>query len=144
MWIASKRMNFHQLDRIADLCNPLLILALICLAFATLKSRAWPFLLRNGLAVVVVQQLCKYAQKKEVWGENFPSTHFAVALALCFGLVVLKRRLWPVALAYLIGYGALMLFQGYHTPREMLGALFAVPVALLFHYRPKKARSLAS
>lgn len=133
-------MNFQQLDQIADLCNPLLILALILLAFATLKNRAWDFLLRSGLAVVVVQQLSKYAQKKEIWGEDFPSTHFAVALALCISLVVLKRRFWPVALIYLAAYGALMLAQGYHTPREMLGAIFAVPVALLFHYRPQKAR----
>lgn len=137
-------MNYQQLDKIADLCNPLLIFALILLALATLKNGAWSFLLRSGLAVVVVQQLSKYAQKKEIWGENFPSTHFAVALTLCVGLVVLKRRFWPIALAYLIGYGALMLAQNYHTPREMLGALFAAPVALLFHFKAKKASEVVN
>lgn len=142
-------MNFQQLDRIADFCNPLLILALILLAFTNLRNRAWPFLLRSGLAVIVVQQLSKYAQKREIWGGNFPSTHFAVALALCVGLLVLKRRYWPLALGYLAFYGALMLYihsinpREYHTSIEMLGALFAIPVALLFHSN-KKARPLAN
>lgn len=143
-------MNFQQLDRIADLCNPLLILALICLSLAMLKNRAWDFLGRSGLAVVVVQQLSKYAHKKEILGGEFPSTHFAVALALCVGLVVLKRRFWPLALAFLVGYGALMLYihdldpRQYHTPVEMLGSFFAVPLALLFHLKPKKTPSLAN
>ena len=131
-------MNYQQLDKIADLCNPILILALIGLSIALLKNRAWPFLLRNGLAVVVVQQLAKFAQKKEIWGEDFPSTHFAVALALCIGLVVLKRRFWPFSIVYLVSYGALMLAQNYHTPVEMLGALFAIPIALLFHTGNRK------
>lgn len=137
-------MNFQQLDRIADAFNPLLIVALIGISVRLLKGRAWPFLLRNGLAVVVVQQLSKYSQKKEFWGEDFPSTHFAVAIALCVGLVVLKRGLWPFALAYLVIYGAFMLYihniypQQYHTLPEMLGALFAVPVALLFHTGNRK------
>lgn len=143
-------MNFQQLDRIADICNPLLILALITLGFVNLKNRVWPFLLRNGLAVVVVQQLSKLAQRFGVLGGNFPSTHFAVAFALCVGLVVLKRRYWPIALGYLAFYGGLMLYihnlnpREYHTPVEMLGALFAVPVALLFHSGNKKARPLAN
>lgn len=143
-------MNFQQLDTIADLCNPLLIVALILLAFATLKNRAWSFLLCNGLAVVIVQQLSKYAQKKEIWGENFPSTHFAVALVLCVGLVFLKRRFWPFALAYLAFYSGLMLYihylnpRQYHTPMEMLGSFFAIPVALLFHFRRKKTRPVAN
>lgn len=134
----------QQLDKIADLCNPILIVVLIGLAFHTLRNGAWPFLLRNGLAVVVVQQLSKYAQKKEIWGENFPSTHFAVAVALCIGLVVLKRRFWPIALIYLGIYGALILAQDYHTLREVLGSFFAVPVALLFHSGNRKARPVAN
>ncbi len=132
-------MSYQQLDKIADLCNPILIVVLIGLAFKTLNRGAWPFLMRNGLAVVVVQQLSKYAQKKELWGGDFPSTHFAVALVLCIGLVMLKRRFWPAALAYVVGYGALVLAQRYHTPFEMLGSFFAVPIALLFHSHPKKA-----
>lgn len=140
---------FQQLDRIADLCNPLLILALIGLAFFNLKNRATPFLLRSGLAIIVVQQLSKYAQKREIWGEDFPSTHFAVALALGVGLVVLKRRYWPFVLGYVAFYGALMLYihgldpSQYHTPVEMLGSLFAIPVALLFH-SSRKARAVTN
>lgn len=130
-------MSYENLDKIADLCNPLLALALIVTAFGVLKNAAWPFLLRNGLAVIVVQQLAKYAQKRELWGEDFPSTHFAVALALCVGFWVLKRRLWPFILGFLGFYGALMLQQRYHTPAEMLGAFFAVPLALLFHWKKK-------
>lgn len=143
-------MNYQQLDKIADLCNPILIVTLILLSFASLKNHAWSFLLRSGLAVVSVQQLSKYAQKKQIWGDDFPSTHFAVALALCVALVVLRRRFWPLALIYLSGYGALMLYihhikpSEYHTPVEMLGSFFAVPLALVFHWRKRKARPVAN
>lgn len=137
-------MNYQQLDQIADLCNPLFIVVLVWLTVATLKIRAGDFLLRSGLAVVAAQQLSKFAQKKAFWGEDFPSTHFAVALALCVSLVILKRRLWPLALAYLLGYGALILVQNYHTPTEMLGSLFAIPLALLFHFKFRKARVAAN
>ncbi len=136
-------MNYQQLDKIADGCNPLFILLIIGLAIGTLKKSAWPFLLSSGLAVVVVQQLSKYAQKKEMWGDNFPSTHFAVALALCVSLLVLRRRFWPLALLYVVGYGALIGFQNYHTPAEMLGSFFAVPIALLFHLPSRKTRAIA-
>ena len=143
-------MTYRQLDVLADLCNPIFIGVLIGLSIALLKGRAWSFLLRSGLAVVVVQQLAKFAQQKAIWGKDFPSTHFAVALALCVGLVVLKRRFWPFALAYALGYGGFMLYihnlypREYHTLPEMLGALFAIPVALLFHWKSKKARPIAN
>jgi hypothetical protein len=134
-------MTYAQIDKIADLCNPLMALALIILAFAMLKNAAWPFLLRNGLAVVVVQQISKYVQKRGPWGDDFPSTHFAVALALAIGLVVLKRRLWPVALAFVVGYAILMVpVQHYHTPAEMLGALFAIPLTLAFHWKSRSVK----
>lgn len=131
-------MTYAQLDKIADLCNPIAAVALIVLAFMALKNAAWPFLLRNGLAVILCQQISKYVQKHGAWGDKFPSTHFAVALALMVGFMVLRPRLWPLFLLYPLLYGALMMYQQYHTPVEMLGALFALPLTLLFHYRSRR------
>ncbi|RYG70367.1 hypothetical protein EON80_08100 [bacterium] len=131
-------MSYQQLDKIADLCNPVAAVVLIILAFTFLKNAAWPFLLRNGLAVILVQQICKLVQKRGPWGDDFPSTHFGVALALAIGFAIVKPRLWPVALAFPILYGSLMLYQAYHTPFEMAGALFAIPLTLLFHYKPSR------
>ncbi|HEX8463673.1 MAG TPA: hypothetical protein VF627_03560 [Abditibacterium sp.] len=132
-------MDFKTLDRIADLCIPLLIVSLLLAAFAIRRGAAWIFLLRSAIAVALAQQICKLCQKNEVLGGDFPSTHFAVALALLTCFVVLKQRLWPLALGFATLYGALMLAQRYHTPLEMLGAVFAVPLALLLHWQRRTA-----
>lgn len=139
-------MSYQQLDKIADLYTPLFALALLIGAFWIKKGAAFPFILRSVLAFVVVQQLSKYLQKKEVFGNDWPSTHFAVALALAVCLIALKRHLWPYAVAAVTGYGALMLYihslnpSQYHTPFEMAGSLFAIPLAALFHWKPRQAR----
>jgi hypothetical protein len=137
-------MSYAQLDKIADLCNPIAMLALIVFAFMALRNAAWPFLFRSGLAVVLVQQISKIVQKRGSLGPDFPSTHFAVALALTVGFIIIRPRLWPVFLLYPILYGALMLYQHYHTPIEMLGALFAIPLALFFHWKPKRSANEAA
>lgn len=138
-------MNHQQLDKIADLCDPLLIVGLLLTtAFLLRQGALWMFVLKSVLAVAVVQQLSKFSQKHHVLGGGFPSTHFAVALALLTCFVVLKRSLWPYALGFAALYAALMLFQHYHTPLQMLGSLFAVPLALGFHFKTRTARPVAN
>ncbi len=137
-------MSHQQLDVIADGCDPILIIALLIAAFAVRKNAAWPFVLRSALAIIIVQQLSKFSQKHHFLGAHFPSTHFAVSLAALTCLVVLQRRFWPFALGFAAFYAVLMLVQHYHTPLEMAGALFAIPLGLLFHWKPQKARAVAN
>ncbi len=137
-------MSYQQLDTLADLFIPFLIVALIVAAFRCIRGAPWTFLLRSGLAIIVVRQLAKYAQKRELWGEDFPSTHFAVALALLVGFWLLSRKWGLAATLATVCYGALMWFQRYHTPAEMLGALFAVPLSLGIHLWPQRARRVAN
>lgn len=137
-------MSHQQLDKIADLCDPLLIIGLLVAAFALRKGAAWLFILKSALAVVVVQQLSKFSQKHDILGGDFPSTHFAVALALLTCFVVLQRRFWPYALGFTVFYATLMLVQHYHTLLQMLGALFAIPLALLFHWKIRSTRVVSN
>lgn len=137
-------MSYQQLDKIADLFNPILALALIGAAFCCIQGAPWSFLLRGGMAVIVVQQLAKYAQKRELWGEDFPSTHFAVALALLIGFWLLSRKWGLAATVATAFYAVLMLVQRYHTPLEMVGAFFALPLALVIHLWPQRARRVAN
>ena len=124
-------MTYAQLDHIADAVNPALAVAVVGGALWLWRARAWEFLLRAALATLIVQQSAKLIQHLGWLGPKFPSTHFAVALCLATMLGLLHRRLVPVAAAIIVAYGALMLWQRYHTPLEMAGALYAVPLALV-------------
>ncbi len=143
-------MNFHQLDKIADIVNPLFAVLLIILAVVIQKKSSPLFLAKTILAVVVVQQIAKYMQKAEFVSDNFPSTHYAVALTLAVSYFILSRKLWPLSAILAVGYGGLMLyinaiFGEYHTPLEMLGAIYAIPLTLLFHaIGRKKAEPIAA
>ncbi len=135
-------MTYAQLDHIADAVNPLLGVAGVAGALWLLRARAQQFLLRALLATVVVQQSAKLVQHLGWLGPKFPSTHFAVALCLATFLALLHRRLVPVAAAVIVAYGALMLWQHYHTPLEMAGALYAVPLAVVAHRLGRRARAV--
>ena len=134
-------MSYAQLDRIADAVNPLLGVAVIAGALFLQRAQAWRFLGRAFLATLLVQQLAKLVQKIGWLGHDFPSTHFAVALCLATFLALLHRKFVPLATTIVVSYGALMLWQKYHTPLEMLGALYAVPMALLFWNFRRRARA---
>ena len=123
-------MNYAQLDHIADAVNPMLGVAVVGGALWLWRARAWEFLLRAVLATLIVQQSAKLVQHLGWLGPKFPSTHFAVALCLATFLALLHRKLIPVAATVIVAYGALMLWQHYHKPLEMAGALYAVPLAL--------------
>lgn len=137
-------MNYAQLDHIADAVNPLLAIAVIAGAAWLERRAAWNFLLRALVATLLVQQFSKLVQKWGPLGHNFPSTHFAFALCLATFLALLNRKLIAVSLVIVISYGALILWQHYHTPLEMLGALYAVPVAYLFWRFKRRARAVST
>ncbi len=124
-------MTYAQLDAIADAVNPLLGVAVVAGALWLWRTSAWNFLLRAVIATLIAQQSAKWVQHLGWLGPKFPSTHFAVALCLATLLALLHRKLIPVAAAIVVAYGALMLRQNYHTPLEMLGALYAIPLAIL-------------
>ena len=125
-------MSYAQLDHVADAVIPLLAVALIAGALWLQRVAAWSFLLRALVATALVQQSAKIVQKIGWLGHGFPSTHFAVALCLATFLALLHRKLIPFCVIGVALYGALMLRQHYHKPLEMAGALYAIPVALLF------------
>ena len=130
-------MTYAQLDHIADAINPLLAISVVGGAFYLERARAWNFLLRAAIAYVLVQQSAKFVQKLGPLGHHFPSTHFAVALCFATLLALLNRKFLLAASAVAVVYGALMLYQHYHTPAEMWGALYAIPVAY-FCWRVKR------
>ena len=134
-------MSYATLDTIADSFWIVFALSLALAALWKLRARGGSFLLRAALSVALCQQVSKFIQKRDGFGlgHHFPSTHFAVALALMVGFWVLGRRFGLAATLATLGYGALMLWQRYHAPAEMLGAFFAVPVALACQWKPKKA-----
>jgi membrane-associated phospholipid phosphatase len=135
---APSSMNYNLLDSIADKVNPLFAVLLILLAVAIQKKSSPLFILKSALAIIIVQQLAKWIQKAEFVSNNFPSTHYAVALSIAVSYLVLSRKLWPLSALLAFGYTALMLFvyvqfQKYHTPIELVGSVYAIPLTLLFH-----------
>ena len=137
-------MTFAQLDRIADAVVPLLALGVVVGALWRWRAAAWAFLLRATLATILVQQSAKLVQKTGWLGHDFPSTHFAVALCLATFLALLGRRWILLAFGIVAAYGALMLYQRYHTPLEMAGALYAPPVAWFAQSFGKRKRAKVS
>jgi membrane-associated phospholipid phosphatase len=143
-------MNYNLLDSIGDAVNPLFAILLVVLSITILKKSSPLFIFKTVVAVIIVQQLSKWMQKQEFVSSNFPSTHYAVALALAVSYIVLCRKLWPISALLAFGYAALMLliyvqFQKYHTPIELVGSIYAIPVTLLIHaIGRKKAQPIAS
>ena len=123
-------MTYAQLDHIADAFNPLLGVAVVVGAIYLERARAWEFLLRAIVATLIVQQSAKIVQHLGWLGPKFPSTHFAVTLCFATFLALLNRKAIPFIAAIVVAYGALMLWQHYHKPLEMLGALYAIPIAI--------------
>ena len=137
-------MTYAQLDHIADAFNPLMGVSVVVAALWLERARAWDFLLRAVIATLLVQQSAKLVQHLGWLGPKFPSTHFAVALCLAMCLAMLRRQLIPVAIAAVAAYGALMLWQRYHTPLEMIGALYAIPFAFIAQVLGKRKRAITS
>lgn len=123
------RMTYEQWDKVADSVNPLLVLALLVLPLV-LRVRRPALHWLGALVAVGACELVAHVLRRLHWVPGkFPSTHFAFAAACLSALVILRPRWWPLWLGLGTGYGALMLYQRYHTWQEMAGALFAVPLA---------------
>ncbi len=137
-------MTYAQLDHIADAVNPLLGLGVVAGAFWLQRAKAWQFLLRAIIATALVQQSAKIVQHLGWLGPDFPSTHFAVALCLATLLALLNKKLIPVAIGIAVAYGALMLWQRYHTPLEMAGAFYAVPIGIVAQRWRRRKRTRTS
>lgn len=132
-------MSYQQLDPIADAFLPLLGLALLISAVWMRRAGAAFFLLRAVLAIALSQQIAKFIQKRDGFGlgDEFPSTHFAVALAITVPFWFLSRKAGVFASLATALYTALMLwiwvqFGKYHSPLELLGSLYALLIAVAF------------
>ena len=124
-------MNAHTIQQLSQTFNILFALALIACALRLLGKSAFRWIVCVALAVGLAQQISKVLQHGRLVSDNFPSTHFAVALALAGAFWALNRRFVPLTLAYLAFYGAFMVWCGYHTPLELAGALPALPMGLV-------------
>ncbi len=121
-------MNAHVIQVLSDILNPLFAIALIVCAVRELKKSALLWIVCVGLAVGIAQQISKHIQAARWVSDNFPSTHFAVALAVAGGFWALNRRFIPATLVYLVLYGLFIAWRNYHTPVELAGALYALPM----------------
>jgi hypothetical protein len=139
-------MDFKQIDKIADSVFPLFAIALILTAIVVQKGASWLFILRTVVAVVLCQQIAKAIQKMHLFDHTvtalqtehgiraqFPSSHMVVVLCIATAFFLLNKRFLWVSIVVPILYGALMLYQQYHTPLEMLAAVYAIPVTWGLH-----------
>jgi membrane-associated phospholipid phosphatase len=121
-------MNAHEIQVVSQLFNPLFAIVLIVCAVRELRKSALAWIVCVALAVGVAQQISKIVQDARWVSDNFPSTHFAVSLAIAGAFWALNRRSIPATVVYLVVYGLLIVWRSYHTPLEMAGALYALPM----------------
>ncbi len=131
-------MTHQQLDFLADSVNPVLLGLFLGFCLFTLRNRggARAFLSRFGLALLITYVLSHLHQGFH-WGKNlgdFPSGHMAFFFTVATSFFLLEGRsaLFTVPVALL--YGWLIVFLGYHSWIDLLGALvLAVPVTWFVH-----------
>lgn len=124
-------MNAHVIKELSQLVFPLLAVALIVCAVRQLHKSAWLWIMCVALSVGLAQQISKIVQKFHIIGKEFPSTHFAVCLAVAGAFWALNRRVFPVVAAYLLVYALLIVWQHYHTPIELFGSVYAFPLGFI-------------
>lgn len=131
-------MTPQQWDGLADAVNPALLCVFLACSLARFPSRkiAVAFLSRCGLALLLTYFFAHINRWALLWGDhrNFPSGHMTFFLTVATSFFLLDRRsaLFTVPSALL--YGWLIVFLGYHSWGDLLGALFlAVPATLLCH-----------
>ncbi len=137
-------MTHRQLDFLADAVNPILLGVFLVCCFLLLsgwKTRVRPFLFRFGLALLITYVFSHLHQWLHWWRNlgDFPSGHMAFYFTVATSFFLLDRRsVWlTVPLALL--YGWLIVFLGYHTWLDLVGALvLAVPVTWFVHRIPER------
>lgn len=128
-------MSYQQLDYLADSTVPLLILLLVALPLFWKLPRPALIWLRVLVGFGLTALLARFIRKLEIVSgpgletHNFPSTHYAAALCLLTFLVLLRPRWFAIWVVWGLAYGGLVIYQQYHTPLELLGSIFAVPVS---------------
>ena len=124
-------MNAHVIQQMSQLLAPLFALSLIGCAVWKLRQSALLWIVCVAVVVALARQIAEVGQHTEILGRHFPSTHFAFVLAIAGAFWALNRRFIPATLVYLVAHGALMLWQHYHTPLELAGALYALPMGYM-------------
>ncbi len=121
-------MNAHAIQQLSQWFNPLFALALIVCAARQLRKSALFWIVCVALSVGVAQQISKIVQQSRVVNENFPSTHFAVALAIAGAFWALNRRFAALILIYLVAYGCFIVWRQFHAPLDLMGAFYGFPM----------------
>jgi hypothetical protein len=132
-------LSYQLLDSIADSHNPLLGAAWLVLSALPLASARWR-VAGARLAVGLGCLLCAYGfmwldAAVHLWarGGLDYSTHTGVAVALAAAIWAASRRLGITACVLVSWYFPLMVYQGYHTPSDIITSAMAVglPVVLI-------------
>ena len=141
-------MTHQQLDWLADAVNPALLCVFLACSIARIPGRkcALAFMSRCGLSLLATFFIAHVNHWMPLWRDHrgFPSGHMTFYLTVATSFFLLSRRsaLFTAPLALL--YGWLIVFLGYHSWLDLLGALvLAVPATLLCHRnsgRPDEAR----
>jgi len=129
-------MNYESWDRIADAVNP--TLGLITLALSLVMRRPgnpprWAQLLLTLAAVASVYAIGWLDSRFALWpaaGLDF-STHTGVHVAIVASLWMIDRRLGIAGAVIALLYGALMIYQKYHSAADIAStAVVIAPLAL--------------
>lgn len=137
-------MNAPAIQQLSQTLNVLFALALIGSAVRLLRQSALLWIACVALSVALAQQISKIVQHRHWIDKQFPSTHFAVALAIAGAFWALNRRFTAPSCAYLALYGALIVWRGFHTPLDLLGALYALPMGFFGARLGTKREKVAS
>jgi len=127
-------MNYESWDRIADAINPTLGVITLALSLAIRRPGnppRWAQLLLTLASVAGVYAIGWLDGRYALWsaaGMDF-STHTGVHVAIVTCLWMIDRRLGIGGVVIALLYGALMLYQKYHSPADI--ASTAVVVATL-------------
>lgn len=136
-------MTHQQLDWIADAVNPVLLLAFLVCGVAMLRenrSRVTGLMVRAGIALLVTYVFAHINHWMPLWAEHrrFPSGHMTFFLTLATSFFLLDRRSVLLIVPAAALYGWLIVFLGYHSWPDLLGAVaLAIPVTLLCHRKSK-------
>lgn len=129
---------FHLLDTIADAVNPLLLVAALAMAIASLMKKDMFALIRLIYIAVVVYGMMLLDNALKIWelfGSDY-STHTAVALGLNTFIYFHMRHLIIRCLtwALFLIYCGLMLYQQYHTLLDVVSTIVVIGVLLSLLY----------
>ena len=132
-------MTHQQLEWIADAANPVLLGVFLACALARFwgnRAAVAALTIRAGLALLVTFLLAHINHWMPLWRDHrgFPSGHMTFFLTIATSFFLLDRRSALLTVPAAALYGWLIVFLGYHSWLDLLGALaLAIPVTLLCH-----------